>query len=114
MATEAPYAITAGDFTEATVDSAQTSLAGVLEGISALASGANMVYFLPAGDETMSAAYVYRSDPVTVTIDGGGREVSLDDSGGSLIAVGANVTLVLKNITLIGIRFRLCLYQYAG
>jgi hypothetical protein len=49
-----------------------------------------------------AAASVSNTGPVTVTIDGGGREVTLDASGGSLITVGDKVTLVLKNITLKG------------
>jgi hypothetical protein len=101
LTTEAPYTIAAADFVPATVDSTQTSLAGVLQSISTLASGANVTYVLPAGDETMSATSVSCSNPVTVTIDGGGRVVTLA-SDGSLITVGAHVTLVLKNVTLKG------------
>jgi hypothetical protein len=102
LTTEAPYTISAADFTAATVDSGQTSLAEVLGSISGLASGANVPYVLPTGNETMGGASVSNAGPVTVTIEGSGREVTLDTSGGSLITVGANVTLVLKNLILKG------------
>jgi hypothetical protein len=101
LVTEAKYTITAADFLTATVKSEQTSLAGVLGSVSGLDSGANVTYMLSAGDETMEAMSVSPTGPVTVTIDGGGRVVTLNDKG-SLITVGANVTLVLKNITLKG------------
>jgi hypothetical protein len=100
--TAAEYAVAAGDFIEASVTSTGSSFASVLEGISGLASGDNMVYFLSSYSETMAATSVSNPNgPVTVTIDGGGRSVTLSGTG-SLITVGENVALVLKNIALRG------------
>jgi hypothetical protein len=101
MATEAPYTFAARDFIPAEVDGGQTSFAGVLQSINGLESGAGVVYTLPAENEYMSGVSISQSGPVTVTIDGGGRVVNLRGDG-SLITVGENVTLVLKNITLKG------------
>jgi hypothetical protein len=91
------YTITTENFTPA---NAETSLAAVLGAISGLSG--NKTYLLPAGNESMAAKSISNSNgPVTVTIDGGGRVVTLLGEG-SLITVGTNVTLVLKNITLKG------------
>ena len=92
---------TAGDFVPAAVDNAQASLAAVLAGIAGLTSGDDKVYLLPAGDEDLAATSVSHAGNVTLTIDGGGRIVTLSGNG-SLITVGSGVTLKLKNITLRG------------
>jgi hypothetical protein len=94
------YSLTAGDFTPAEVEEG-TSLADVLSAISGLKAWENKTCLLSAGDELMPAASAANSDgPITVTIDGGGRVVTLEGKGGFLVTVGENVTLVLKNITL--------------
>jgi hypothetical protein len=101
LTTAADYTVAAGDFTGATVGN-EASLAAVLAGISGLSSGDNKVYLLSDGIETMSATSVSNGNgPVTVTVDGGGRTVTLSNTG-SLVSVGSNVTLVLTNITLQG------------
>jgi hypothetical protein len=90
-----------GDFAATDIHT-ETSLAAVLSGISGLSDGADRVYVLGAGDESMAPVSVSPADgSVSVTIDGGGRAVSLSGSG-SLITVGSGVTLTLKNITLRG------------
>jgi hypothetical protein len=104
LTTEAAYTIVDGDFVGVgtIVDAGETSLASVLAGISGLSSGADKLYLLPAGEEPMVATSVSNtSGPVTVTIDGGGRNVTLGGTG-ALITVGSNVTLVLRNIILWG------------
>jgi hypothetical protein len=101
MTTAADYTMGAGDFTPAVVDDSQATFAGVMGTIAGLSGGANKVYLLSAGTETMAAAGVSNANgPVTVTVDGGGRVVELTTEIGSLITVGSNVTLVLRNITL--------------
>ncbi|MDR2054079.1 MAG: hypothetical protein LBP80_11760 [Treponema sp.] len=86
------YSLTADDFIPETVEEG-TSLADVLSAISGLKAGENTTCFLFAGEETMSPGRAANSEgPVTITIDGGGRIVTLEN----------NVTLVLKNITLRG------------
>jgi hypothetical protein len=100
--TPANYDVKNADFLAAAVDVSQTSLADVLGGIKDLSGGDNAVYILGAGNEDMAAKTVSNTKgPVIVTIDGGGRAVTLTGTG-SLIAVGNNVTLVLRNITLSG------------
>jgi hypothetical protein len=102
MNTPADYVLGAGDFNQATVDSAQTSLAGALASINGPAAGSTYVFFLAAGNEDMAAANIsYGGVPVTIIIDGGGRAVTLTNTG-SLITVGTNVSLVLRNLSLRG------------
>jgi hypothetical protein len=103
LTTAAEYALTDGDFTPATVvDAPDTTLGAILAGVSDLPSNANNLYFLSDGNETLAAASVLNENgPVTLAIDGGGRTVTLDGKG-SLITVGSNVTLSLRNITLQG------------
>jgi hypothetical protein len=93
---------TAADFVPAEVDSTKTSLAAVLDGISGLPTGVDVVYTLPAVDDNnLNPRSITHTGNVTVTVDGGGRTVSLYGSG-SLITIGSGVTLKLKNITLRG------------
>ena len=89
----------AGDFAAADILHT-TSLAGVLSGIGGLADGADKIYVLAAGDETMAGLSVSHTGSLTLTIDGAGRAVTL--SGAALITVGSGVTLKLKNMTLRG------------
>jgi hypothetical protein len=92
------------DFAQADIDSSQSTFAAVLSGITTLSAGADVVYILPPGSESLSPASASNTNGnVTVTIDGGGRAVTLD-SDGSLFTVGSGVTLKLKNITLQGRR----------
>jgi hypothetical protein len=101
LTTPADFTITGTDFIPATE---QADLAAALGTISGLSSGDNVVYFLSSASETMAgtaAAIENSNGPVTVTIDGGGREVTLTGNG-SLVVVGNNVTLAFKNITLKG------------
>jgi hypothetical protein len=93
------YALSAADFTPAET---RTSLYNILNNIGTLSTGENKTYLLSSDDESMGVQIAANSNgPVTVTIDGGGRTVTLM-SKGSLITVEENVTLVLKNITLKG------------
>jgi hypothetical protein len=104
LTTQAAFTAEIEDFmsTPGTVDGSQSTLAAALGTISGLASGTDVVYVLPPGDESMASTRVSNAiGPVTVTIDGGGREVTLTYTG-SLIVVGDNVTLVFRNITLKG------------
>jgi hypothetical protein len=104
LTTQAAFTAEIEDFmsTPGTVDGSQTTLAAALGTISDLASGTDVVYVLSPGDESMASTEVSNAiGPVTVTIDGGGREVTLTNAG-SLINVGDNVTLVFRNITLKG------------
>jgi hypothetical protein len=102
MDTPADYVLGAGDFNPAAVDTTKTSLAAALASISGPAAGSIYAFFLPGGSEDMAATSVSRSGtPVTVIIDGGGSTVTLTNTG-SLVTVGDNVTLVLRNITLQG------------
>jgi hypothetical protein len=60
---------------------------------------------LDASAETdIGAGLVLTADdsPVKVTIDGGGKEIALGSGKGSVITVGAGVTLTLRNITFKG------------
>jgi hypothetical protein len=76
------------------------SLAAALEEINALSGSPDNAYTLTPGDETMAAASLSNTNgPITITIDGSGRIVTLAKTG-SLLTVGNNVTLVLTNITL--------------
>jgi hypothetical protein len=103
LITQANYTVEAGDFIPAAVNNEHSFLTTVLGEISGLSSGADKVYLLPAIAETMPKTTVSNTNgPVTVTIDGGGKIVTLDLTGGSLLTVGNNVTLVLTNITLRG------------
>jgi hypothetical protein len=90
----------AGDFAVVDVVSA-ASLAAVLGSIPELPDGAVLVYSLTSETESMTPKYISHTGAVTVTIDGGGRTVTLSEAG-SLIAIGSGVTLKLKNITLRG------------
>jgi hypothetical protein len=102
--TAADYAFASANFVAANVIDTETSLADVLSGISGLSDGANMVYFLEAGDEFMAPVNVsHTGGAVTVTIDGGGRTVTLSENDALItIGSGSGVTLKLKNITLRG------------
>jgi hypothetical protein len=77
------------------------SLAVVLEGIPGLPDGAVLDYILTAGNENMPPKAIYHTGAVTLTIDGGGRTVTLSEAG-SLMIIGNGVTLKLKNIILRG------------
>jgi hypothetical protein len=103
MATEALYTFGAGDFTPAVVNNGLRNFTEVLESIPGLESGADVLYVLPARNSaSIEPTSITSSNPVTVTIDGGGGSVtsSTYNTRSSLISVGNNVTLVLKNITL--------------
>jgi predicted outer membrane repeat protein len=79
-----------------------TSLAEALSGIDGLPGGADRLYVLEQGSESMAPVEVSRTGGVvTVTIDGGGRTVTLSENG-ALITIGSGVTLKLRNITLRG------------
>jgi hypothetical protein len=104
LTTPVSHAFTDADFLPDEANFPQTSLAGALAdiGVVFLSEGIKIHYDLPAGSESMGPTSVSRADgPITVIIDGGGRTVTLADTG-SLITLGNNVTLVLKNITLAG------------
>jgi hypothetical protein len=103
LTTQAAFTVGMGDFMSTTrVDDSQTNLAAALGTISGLTSGADVVYILTPGSEIMTGRTVSNANgPVKVTIDGGGRVVSLNGSG-ALIVVGNNVTLAFRNITLMG------------
>jgi hypothetical protein len=105
LTTPVSYAFTDADFFPADVDFPQTSLAEALAAINTvvLSEGVSSIqYDLPFDDETMVPTTVSRTgSPITVIINGNGRTVTLTDTG-SLISLGNNVTLVLKNITLTG------------
>ena len=103
LTTAVEYTFTNDDFIPATVDSSKTTFAATLGEIKGLSNDSNNVYFLSVENEDMSRINVSNTNgPVSVTIDGGGRTVNLNGTG-SLITVGNNVTLVLKNITLRGL-----------
>jgi hypothetical protein len=80
------------------------TLAAALASISNPANGAEYSFVLEADSpaQTAIAELTYSGSPaVTVTVDGGGKTVTLNNTG-SLLAVGSGVTLVLRNITLEG------------
>jgi hypothetical protein len=91
------------DFAQADIDDTQLTFAAVLGGIAAFTSDTDKVYILPPGSESLSLASVSNTNniDVTITVDGGGRVVTLDNDG-SLLTIGGGVTLKLKNITLQG------------
>jgi hypothetical protein len=81
------------------VDGSQSTLAAALGTISGLASGTDVVYVLSPGTESMAPTEVSNViGPVTVTIDGGGREVTLAFRNITLKGRGLGVT---NNDTLI-------------
>jgi hypothetical protein len=104
VTTSVGYDVTVEDFLPAVADFAKESLAEALADINDLSvsEGSSYAYSLPAGTESMGGITVSRADtPVNITIDGGGRTVTLDGTG-SLITVGNNVALKLTNLTLQG------------
>jgi hypothetical protein len=101
LSTPAVFTVGIGDCMSA-VDDSQTDLAAALGTVSGLSPGIDVVYILTPGSELMTGKTVSNtSGPVRVTIDGGGRAVTLNGSG-ALIVVGNNVTLAFRNITLKG------------
>ncbi|MDR2194447.1 MAG: right-handed parallel beta-helix repeat-containing protein [Treponema sp.] len=102
-AMETDYAVfETGDFVAADIHT-ETTLSAVLSGISSLSDGADRVYVLGAGDESIESSVSVShggGGSVTVTIDGGGRAVTLN--GSSFISIGSGVTLKLKNIVIRG------------
>jgi uncharacterized protein YjdB len=94
---------TVGETTQSAIDMIRAAKQAASPVTVELSQGTETVSFTEDADIGTTGLVLTDADsPASVVIDGGGRTVQLDDGTGSVITVGAGVTLTLRNITLTG------------